>query len=99
MRTPADARFGRQNIPATTPDIWRLAAGGTVRIPDSATAMSWRIGDFGFDMGLSRRIPELIGLHLRRWVERWLDRQGMALSDVGSWAVHPGGPKILDAVE
>jgi predicted naringenin-chalcone synthase len=80
-------------------DNWRLAAVGTVRIPDSATAMSWRIGDFGFEMGLSRRIPELIGLHLRSWLQGWLDRQGLALADVASWAVHPGGPKILDAVE
>jgi predicted naringenin-chalcone synthase len=81
------------------PGAWRLAAAGTVRIPDSATAMTWNIGDHGFDMGLSRRIPELIFLHLRGWLEAWLDRQGLALKDIGSWAVHPGGPKILEAVE
>ena len=84
---------------ASADDGWRLAAVGTVRIPDSAAAMTWRIGDFGFDMGLSRRIPELIGQHLRGWLESWLDRQGLALSGVRSWAVHPGGPKILEAVE
>jgi predicted naringenin-chalcone synthase len=50
-------------------------------------------------MGLSRRIPELIGLHLRGYLQSWLDRQGLTLADVASWAVHPGGPKILDAVE
>jgi predicted naringenin-chalcone synthase len=98
-KSQGDTVFGPRSGPAATRDAWRLEAVGTVRIPDSATAMSWRIGDFGFDMGLSRRIPELIGLHLRRWVERWLDKQGMTLADVGSWAVHPGGPKILDAVE
>jgi len=97
--SPGDRGLGATRPPAAAHDAWQLAAVGTVRIPDSATAMSWRIGDFGFDMGLSRRIPELIGLHLRRWVERWLDRQGMTLGQVGSWAVHPGGPKILDAVE
>ncbi|MGE5191959.1 MAG: type III polyketide synthase [Deltaproteobacteria bacterium] len=80
-------------------DTWRLAAVGTVRIPDSATAMTWRVGDFGFEMGLSRRIPELIGMHLRGYVESWLDRQDLRLADIRSWAVHPGGPKILDAVE
>jgi predicted naringenin-chalcone synthase len=41
----------------------------------------------------------LIFFHLRGWLESWLDRQGLKLQDVGSWAVHPGGPKILDAVE
>lgn len=84
---------------AQADDAWRLAAAGTVRIPDSGSAMSWRIGDFGFEMGLSRRIPELIAEHLRGWVESWLDRQQLTLSQIGSWAAHPGGPKILEAVE
>ncbi|HEY2252332.1 MAG TPA: type III polyketide synthase [Planctomycetaceae bacterium] len=79
--------------------VWRLAAVGTLRIPDSAAAMTWKIGDFGFEMGLSRRIPELIARNLRGWVESWLDRQGLKLEQIGSWAVHPGGPKILDAVD
>jgi len=72
-----------------------LAAGrrGTIRIPDSAAAMTWRIGDFGFRHGLSRKIPELIGQHLRGYVESWLDRHGLRLSDVGSSGVHPGGPR------
>src|SRR5205807_2488857 len=37
--------------------------------------------------------------HLRPWMEGWLTRQGVALAEVGSWAVHPGGPRIVDAVE
>jgi predicted naringenin-chalcone synthase len=77
---------------------WRLSAVGTLRIPDSGTAMTWKIGDYGFEMGLSRRIPELIARNLRGWVESWLDRQGLSLAQIGSWAVHPGGPKVLDAV-
>jgi predicted naringenin-chalcone synthase len=82
-----------------SPATWRLAAVGTVRIPDSAAAMRWRIGDFGFEMGLSRRIPELIRRHLRGWVESWLDKQGLRIDKIGSWAIHPGGPKILEAAE
>jgi len=78
---------------------WRLAAVGTLRIPDTGAAMTWKIGDHGFEMGLSRRIPELIARNLRGWIVSWLDRQGLTLEQIGSWAVHPGGPKILDAVE
>jgi predicted naringenin-chalcone synthase len=85
--------------PDAAPQAWRLAAVGTVRIPDSRTAMSWRVGDFGFEMGLSRRIPELIRRHLRSWIESWLDRQDLRIEQIDSWAVHPGGPKILEAVE
>jgi predicted naringenin-chalcone synthase len=36
---------------------------------------------------------------LRDWVSSWLAEKGLNLSDVKSWAVHPGGPRILDAVE
>jgi predicted naringenin-chalcone synthase len=77
---------------------WRLGASGSCMFPDSAGAMRWTIGDHGFAMTLSREVPELIGKHLRPWLARWLDLQRLAVADVASWAIHPGGPKILDAV-
>ena len=60
--------------------------------------MSWRIGDQGFEMTLSPQVPELIHQHLRPWLEEWLAKHDLDLADVGSWAVHPGGPRILSAV-
>jgi predicted naringenin-chalcone synthase len=80
-------------------DAWRVAATGSCLIPDSQTAMTWTIGDHGFEMSLSKAVPRLIAQHLRPWLEDWLHRQGVAVDEVGSWAVHPGGPRILDAVE
>ncbi|MEI6232868.1 MAG: type III polyketide synthase [Planctomycetota bacterium] len=74
-----------------------LATGSHV-FADSEDAMSWNIGDHGFEMTLSARVPDLIGEHLAPWLSRWLDRQGVALNDVASWAIHPGGPRILTAV-
>ncbi|QEH36814.1 Alpha-pyrone synthesis polyketide synthase-like Pks18 [Aquisphaera giovannonii] len=76
----------------------RLVASGSTLIADSEDAMSWRIGDHGFQMTLSNRVPDLIGTHLRPWLESWLARHGLDLASVGSWAVHPGGPRILSAV-
>lgn len=78
---------------------WRIAATGSCLIPDSAAAMSWSVGDEGFAMTLSRQIPRLIGKHLRPWLEAWLGQHGLKIDDVPSWAIHPGGPRILDAVE
>lgn len=78
---------------------WKLAATGSCLIPDSAGAMSWRIGDHGFEMTLDGRVPDLIRQHLRPWLTRWLDRAGLSLTDVRSWAIHPGGPRILSAIE
>ncbi|MCE9603452.1 MAG: type III polyketide synthase [Planctomycetia bacterium] len=77
----------------------RCAATGSCVIPDSTDAMSWNLGDNGFEMFLSSRVPDLIGKHLRPWFESWLAAQGLKIEDVGSWAVHPGGPRILSSVE
>jgi predicted naringenin-chalcone synthase len=44
-------------------------------------------------------VPDLIARHLRPWLEGWLGRHGLAVGAVGSWAVHPGGPRILGAVQ
>jgi predicted naringenin-chalcone synthase len=80
-------------------DGWAVRATGSCLIPDSADAMHWRVGDHGFEMGLSRRIPALIAKNVRPWLEAWLSDSGLSLAAVGSWAVHPGGPKIVSAVE
>src|SRR6266851_4197786 len=78
---------------------WRVAAAGSCLVPDSTDAMTWTIGDHGFEMTLSKRVPDLIARHVRPWLERWLDGHGVALDGVRSWALHPGGPRILTAVE
>lgn len=78
---------------------WKLAASGSCLIPETASDMGWTVGNHGFEMTLSRRVPGLIAAHLRPWLDRWLGEHGLTVGAVGSWAVHPGGPKILDAVE
>jgi predicted naringenin-chalcone synthase len=80
-------------------EVWRVTAAGSCLIPDSELAMGWTIGDHGFDMTLSTRVPGLISRCLRPWLEHWLGRRGRDLRDVASWAIHPGGPRIVSAVE
>jgi predicted naringenin-chalcone synthase len=78
---------------------WRATASGSNLFPGSRDAMTWSIGDHGYVMSLSKRVPGLIAAHLRPWVEQWLDQQDLALKDVATWAIHPGGPRIVAAVE
>ena len=80
------------------PGGWRVLATGSLLMPDSADSMSWRIGDHGFRMTLSATVPDLIAAHLGGWLERWLGQHGLGVGDVASWAVHPGGPRVLRAV-
>ena len=67
-------------------------------IGDSEDVMTWRIGDHGFEMTLSPRVPDLICQYLKPWLESWLAEHELDMARVGSWAVHPGGPRILSAV-
>ena len=70
-------------------------------VTDTTTAdhMTWEVTDLGFRMGLSPRVPDVLNLHVRRLVDDLLARHGLTVGDVDGWAVHPGGPKILDVVE
>lgn len=77
---------------------WTCQATGSYLLPESRADMTWRIGNHGFRMTLSRRVPALIAENLKSWLEPWLSTQRLTLADIGSWAVHPGGPGILDAV-
>lgn len=78
---------------------WVLRDTGSFLVPGSGEAMSWHIGDYGFEMTLSPQVPQIITKHLRPWVEQWLGGRGLGLGDVASWAIHPGGPRVIDAVE
>ena len=80
-------------------ESWRLRASGSCVVPDTAGAMTWTIGDHGFEMTLSKKVPQLIAHNLRPWLTGWLARQGLTVEQVASWAIHPGGPRILEAAE
>jgi predicted naringenin-chalcone synthase len=65
----------------------------------SADQMSWTIGDHGFVMGLSPRVPVTLRRHVSAAVARLLAPHGLAPGDVAHWIIHPGGPSILQAVQ
>ncbi len=66
---------------------------------DSEDYMTWDIGDTGFDMGLSRRVPAVIGARVGPFVDDLLERNGLARGDVDFWAIHPGGRAIVERAQ
>ncbi|MBQ1042803.1 MULTISPECIES: type III polyketide synthase [unclassified Micromonospora] len=70
-------------------------------VTDTSTAdhMTWDVTDTGFRMGLSPKVPQVLSRHVRDLVDELLARHGCDRSDVDGWAVHPGGPRILNVVE
>jgi alkylresorcinol/alkylpyrone synthase len=71
----------------------------SVFYPDSEDIMGWDISENGFRIVLSPQLPELIRNNLARDVDSFLDKHGLGRSDIGSWVIHTGGPKILEAVQ
>lgn len=101
MGTAGQASSGTRSTEEkpNSPAAWQIRATGSFLIPDSLDAMTWRIGDHGFEMTLHASVPDLISQHLQPWLEGWLKDHGESLDSIGSWGVHPGGPRILTAVE
>ena len=76
----------------------RIASTASRVIEDSREQMGWAVGERGFEMNLGIELPGTIRRCAQAWVREWLGSQGLGIEDVGSWAVHPGGPKILSSV-
>jgi len=65
---------------------------------DHAQKMRWDVTDQGFRMALSPRVPQVLERHVAGVVEELLAPQGLTPAGVRGWAVHPGGPRIIDVV-
>lgn len=76
-----------------------VVASRSVFYPDTEDVMGWRIGEDGFQVVLSADVPDVVGAHVRGDVEAFLGGQGLGREDVGTWIAHPGGPKVLEALE
>jgi predicted naringenin-chalcone synthase len=77
---------------------WQMEDFSSCLLSDSSDAMTWNIGDHGFEMVLSAGVPEIIRRQLPAWCKGWLAEHDLQISDIAGWAIHPGGPKILTAV-
>ena len=87
------------DAPDEVPGSWTAVRNGSRLVAGSADAMTWRIGDHGFQMTLSAQVPDLIRRELASYLDSWLGEFGLSRGDVKTWAIHPGGPRILAAAE
>jgi predicted naringenin-chalcone synthase len=70
--------------------------GGSHLDDDSMEDMTWAIGDTGFKMGLSSRVPDVVGENLPDYVDNLLSPHGLTQEDLDFWAIHPGGRRIVE---
>ncbi|HEV2148791.1 MAG TPA: 3-oxoacyl-[acyl-carrier-protein] synthase III C-terminal domain-containing protein [Longimicrobiaceae bacterium] len=77
----------------------RVADTRSITVADSEHVMGVDVLDSGFMNVLSPDVPEYARGALRDLTSELLGEHGLEVSDVKHWIVHPGGPKVLDAVE
>ena len=77
----------------------RVRATRSIFYPESERVMGWDISERGFQVVLSPEVPEVVERFLRRDVDAFLADEGLSLGDIASFVAHPGGPKVLQAME
>ncbi len=67
--------------------------------PDSLDVMGWSVENDGLGVIFSRLIPALVRRDLGAALDDYLARNGLTRADVDGWIAHPGGAKVLEALE
>jgi predicted naringenin-chalcone synthase len=73
-----------------------IRGSGAFLLPGGEEDMTWTIGDQGFHMTLSPRVPYLLHKHLPDAFATLLRELGAEREQIRHWAIHPGGPAILE---
>jgi alkylresorcinol/alkylpyrone synthase len=74
-----------------------ILATKSVFYPNTERVMGWDISEKGFHIVLSPEVPETVTKHLGKDVDAFLAEQNLSRSDIKSWVMHTGGPKVLEA--
>ena len=84
---------------ALTPVGPRVLATRSRLYPDTEDVMGWNIGSSGFQVKLSAEVANVAEKYLGEDVRNFLADHGLTPSDISTWICHPGGPKVIEAVE
>lgn len=77
----------------------RVLATRSAFFPDTERVMGWDVGATGFKVVLSAEVPSIVRTYVASEVDALLGEQGLTRDDVRHWICHPGGPKVISAME
>ena len=80
---------GETQIESTGEHLW----------PDTLDVMGWSVDPLGFGVILRRTVPEFVSSELKPALEQILARMRLSLADIGRFICHPGGAKVINAIE
>jgi len=80
---------GQTQIESTGEHLW----------PDTLYVMGWSVDPLGFGVILRRTVPEFVSSELKPALAQILSRMCLSLADIGRFICHPGGAKVVNAIE
>jgi alkylresorcinol/alkylpyrone synthase len=88
----AQAAAGRRGGPRV------IATHGEV-VPGTEDVLGWRLDTGGFRIVLTAELSSVVESHLGAGVSDFLAEHGLKVDDITAWVCHPGGPKVIDAIQ
>lgn len=76
-----------------------IAAAGERQWPDTLGIMGWRVEDPGLAVVFDRAIPPFVTAELASAIDGILDDIGLSRTDIDRLCSHPGGAKVITAIE
>jgi alkylresorcinol/alkylpyrone synthase len=89
-------------VPVTTARdgaLPRVVATRSEVYPDSGDALGWRLDTEGFRIVLTTELADVVERRLNGSVSSFLQGHGLTVDDITTWVCHPGGPRVLDAIQ
>jgi alkylresorcinol/alkylpyrone synthase len=84
--------------PRVEPDMPRVIDSQSHFFPETEHIMGWDVTNSGFRVLLSADIAELARSKIRPIMKAFLGKHGLTIADIDHWLVHPGGPKVIEAL-
>jgi alkylresorcinol/alkylpyrone synthase len=82
------------NVQSTGP---KIIASHQAFYPDTQDVMGWKVSEKGFQIVLSPDVPKVVRENLGHDVDTFLAAHSLTRKDIGTWIMHTGGPKVLEA--
>jgi predicted naringenin-chalcone synthase len=85
-----------QNEAIASQKIYEIKSFYTEIVSEAKREMAWEIGDFGYQMQLTNKVPKQIKKGIKTIAEKLLNKADLEWKDIGQYAIHPGGRRILE---
>ncbi len=77
----------------------RVIDSRSIFFPNTEQVMGWDVESSGLKIVLSADVAQIAQAQLRPGVEAFLREHGLSIQDIKHWIAHPGGPKVIQAIE